>query len=459
MFAPRSLFGQVVLSQIVLMAAIAIVLPILLSVLLRETADSFVAERLNLEAHAIAAGARPGTAAISPMGHMRDTAYREARGGRRYAIVDAAGHVFAHGPYALPLPLSVIRRESSPVFSKRRAFDMFSLPLPPQPDGIARWVVIVQNRDVPDEIVDDVVRSFLARFLWLVPGFVLASLLVELFVIRRVTGNFRRAAAGADAISLHRIDVRLDASVLPLEAAPLVTATNRALDRLEAGYRFQGDFAGNVAHELRTPLALISLRAEGLEPSAERDLIQLGVERANHVVRQLMELAAIDRHYPQIEPIDPCELAREAVSLMAPLAIRANHDIAFVAPTAVPDAVCGVPGLVRIALTNMIDNAIRHTPDGCTITVSVTDDGCIAIEDDGPGIAIDVRDGESRRFRSKGDRRSDSAGLGLAIVERIMIVCGGALEAGTARNGSGQGGGARFTLRLSRRDDHPTIER
>lgn len=242
---------------------------------------------------------------------------------------------------------------------------------------------------------------------------------------------------------MHRIDVRLRPDDLPLEARPLVNATNRALDRLEAGYRFQGDFVGNVAHELRTPLALISLRTEGLEPSPERDLILLGVERANHVVLQLMELAAIDRHSPEIVGFDPCELVTDLVGTMAPLVFERDHVIAFVEPGVPPPFLLGVPGLIEIALTNLIDNAVRHTPPGCTVTVSVQDDGLIVVEDDGPGLAVDTHDGERRRYRREDTKRSDSAGLGMSIVQRIMTVCGGSLE-----TGNGAAGGARCTIRL-----------
>ena len=94
-----------------------------------------------------------------------------------------------------------------------------------------------------------------------------------------------------------------------------------------------------------------------------------------------------------------------------------------------------VEELLRIALVNLIDNAVRHTPAGCAITVSVGPDGGVTVEDDGPGLAVDARDPAARRFRRNDTARSDSAGLGLSIVERIMAVCGGSLETGSAAAG------------------------
>jgi signal transduction histidine kinase len=416
---PRSLFGQLVLSQIVLMAIVAICLPLLVSYLLNQTDAQFDTARLTRSADMIEAGWRSGK------GQPEKAALADPDllgvEGRSYAVFDANGAVIEQGAHPLPVPFSAVVRGAKPILFLRSNYDVLSVPAVAPDTARRRWVVIAQDRTVPDEIVDDVIGTFLSRFLWIVPVLLLASLLISLLLIRRVTGNFRRMAAEADAISLHRIDRRLDETDLPSEAQPLVAATNRALDRLEAGYRFQGEFVGNVSHELRTPLALISLRAEALAPSPERELIQSAVERANRVVRQLMEIAAIDRHYPQIEPFDPCAMAREMVGVMAPLVFRADHVIAYIEPDKAPAAVQGVPDLVQIALTNLIDNAIRHTPRGSSITVSVEPDGAMLVEDDGPGLVLPYR------RKGGGSANRDSAGLGLAIVERIMTVCGGAM--------------------------------
>ena len=434
---PRSLFGQLVLSQILLMLAMGTIVPIVLAYVLDITADRFVSARLSRDAQAIAAGSETGPGGGGPS----RTGPRSWARAHRFTVFDTNGAVIKQSLVPLPLRFSELPTGLEPAFFKRGQFDMLSLPT--RIDDKIRWIVVAQDRSVPEGIVDDVVTSFLARFVWIVPVSLLASLLIGLLVMRRVTSRFRRSAQQADAISLHRIDVRLRAEDLPLEAEPLVNATNRALDRLEAGYRFQGEFVGNVAHELRTPLALISLRTEGLDPSPERDLILLGVERANHVVRQLMELAAIDRHHPEVVSFDPCILVTELVGVMAPLVFERNHVIAFSEPDRPPPLLLGVPALIEIALSNLIDNAVRHTPAGCTVTVCVEADGLIVVEDDGPGLAIDARDGDNRRYRREDTARSDGAGLGLSIVQRIITVCEGSLDIGNSPSG-----GARCALRL-----------
>lgn len=440
--APNSLFGQLVLSQALLMTGVAILLPLLLMFLLNKTADNFIAARLTRDAKIVAAhmptGPIPAAAAALPTALL----FHERNQGRRFAVIDADGSVLLTGPSGLPQPFASTPHGTGPVYSKRGRFDILTLPVLTAKQR-PRWIVVAQDRTVPVEIVDDVVRTFLTRFIWIVPATLILSLLIGLLLVRRVTGNLRHAAARADSISLERFDVRFDPTSLPREASPLANATNRALDRLEAGYRFQGEFIGNVAHELRTPLALISLRTEGLDPSADRDLIQLGVERANHVIRQLMELASIDRHLPKITQFDPGILAVDVAAMMAPLVFKSDHVLGFIEPEGRPLQVRGIPGLVEIALTNLIDNAVRHTPAGCTVTVSIESDGAIIVDDDGPGIAIDDQDARSRRYRRAGTNRSDSAGIGLAIVERIMSTCGGTLE-----TMDGPAGGARFVMRL-----------
>jgi len=387
-----------------------VLLPVLFGYLLNATADQFVAERLKRDALAIAAE--------SPISW-------EARGlsfQGRFDISGAGRPRLSTGSNALPIPLDALEHGDRPRFFKYGVYD--ALTLPTSRPGRKEWILVAQDRTVPNHIVDDVVTTFLVRFVWIMPASLLASLAIGLLILRRVTGRFRQTARQADAIGLDHIDQRLEPDSVPLEATPLVLATNHALDRLEAGYRVQGEFIGNVAHELRTPLALISLRVEALPPSPERDLIRLGVERANRVIQQLMDLAIVDRHHARSETFDPVALAREVVSVMAPLALHRGHNINFAAPADSNVRFQGIVGLVQIALANLIDNAVRHTPEGCTVSVRVEPNGSVTVADDGPGFVLRGPDDTTGHHR----KRAASTGLGLSIVERIMSVCGGSFE-------------------------------
>ncbi len=435
---PRSLFGKLLTAQIVNIVILSIVLPVILSHTLAATADNFVAGRLSRVAGLIAQHA---TAPQDELDHLGRTLPPQ-RNGRSFALFDSAGKVIARSTAPLPPGAKVPPHGTTGAFARQGQFDVLTRPIF-QGDRLVGHVIVAQDRTVPDEIVDDVVDDFLRRFLWVLPVMLLASLALSLIVLRRVTGNFRRATSQADAIGLARLDARIDETQLPSEAAPLVRATNRAIDRLEAGYHAQGEFVGNVAHELRTPLALLSLHTEQLPASRQRDQLQSDIEKANHVVRQLMELAAIDRLHPECRAIHSTDVAREVVETMVPIVYRSGHSIALEIPDTVPPPVQAVRELLVIALTNIVDNAVRHTPQGCAITVIVESEGSLVVEDDGPGIEIDTGAVGVRRFRRGDAARTDSAGLGISIVERIMRVCGGALEVSRAA-----GGGARLRLRL-----------
>ncbi|WP_395337255.1 ATP-binding protein [Novosphingobium sp. BL-8H] len=436
---PNSLFGKLLTAQIVNIVILAVALPVILSHTLAATANSFVAGRLSHTAALVASHADASQDELDRL----TRAFPAQHTGRSFALFDADGNMIARSAPPLPPGVTAPARTAMQAFARQGRFDVLTRPI--FRDGrLVGHVVVAQDRTVPDEIVDDVVDDFLRRFLWVLPVMLLASLALSLFVLRRVTGNFRRAASQADAIGLARLDARIDETRLPTEATPLVRATNRAIDRLEAGYHAQGEFVGNVAHELRTPLALLSLHTEQLTASPQRDQLQSDIEKANHVIRQLMELAAIDRLHPECAPLQSASVAREVVETMVPIVYRSGHSIALETPDVAPPPVQAVRELLVIALTNIIDNAVRHTPKGCAITVIVEPGGSLVVEDDGPGIEIETGTTGGRRFRRGDAARTDSAGLGLSIVERIMRVCGGGLEVGRAA-----GGGARIILRLS----------
>ncbi len=142
-------------------------------------------------------------------------------------------------------------------------------------------------------------------------------------------------------------------------------------------------------------------------------------------------------------PFDLVATARAVAGDMAGAVIAGGRDIAF--ETAHARWPCeGAPGLVAVALRNLLENAMRHTPPGSEILVSVDASGRLIVSDDGPGVPPDFHDRLFRRF-SKADANGHGAGLGLSIVNRIMRLHGGEARLAPAAKG------ARFVLDFSDR--------
>ncbi len=266
---------------------------------------------------------------------------------------------------------------------------------------------------------------------------VLAALHLGLRPLRRISDQ-------AGAIGPSTISQRLPLDATPREIAPLVAAFNATLDRLEAGLRAQRDFSANAAHELRTPLATLRAQVESLlEPDQRRDAIE-EFDRLSRLIAQLLTLAEADGgEAPAKQSFDLVETARDLAAEMAGSIVAGRRTVAF---DSLPEhwECRGSPGLVQVALRNLIENAMRHTPPGSEILVAVDVFGRLSVSDDGPGVQADFRAQLFRRF-SKADTQGPGAGLGLSIVRRIM-----ALHGGEARLEPSEVG-ARFVLDFSER--------
>ena len=424
----HSLFGRMVIAQALILIATAIALTLALSFLLHLTLNDFLAERLHKDALLVA----------SPKPDQRPLAegglYDAQRGSRTFTVVDALGQIISQSPRPLPLPVSNFPRRDSEAVVHHGAID--AVVLPTLRDGKPAWVIVTQDRRRPQVMVDDVVIIFLRRFLWIIPAGLLLSLLANIAITASATRSVTRVARHVERIDSHNLDLRVDAHSLPLEVRPLAHATNDALDRVARGFETQGKFISDVAHDLRTPLALINLRAEAVEDAAVRGKLLDAVGRASRVVSQLMELARAENDTGALTPLDPLTMALDAVATHAPLVFRSGREISLTSPQAPPAKVLASQSLVEIVLANLIENAVRHTPLGTNIVLSVEPGGAIVVSDNGPGIAADTQYPDHPRYRRGDNARTDGAGLGLKIVERIMASHGGTLGIGTA-SGSG----------------------
>jgi signal transduction histidine kinase len=305
------------------------------------------------------------------------------------------------------------------------------------------WVQIGQDLSHRDVIIDDVVATFFPRVAWITFPILLVLLLIDILIFRRALDPVREASTTAAAIGPARTDVRLPEQAMPAEIVPLVHAVNQALDRLEEGFRAQRDFTADMAHELRTPLAIMRARVDALEPGPTQEALRTDLVGMARTVGQVLDIAELESFVVGDDAkADLHAVCSEAVAFMAPLAVDMAKTIALTGAEG-PVWVHGHSDALFRAVRNLVENAIRHTPKGVSIEIDVSADGTVRVLDDGPGVPEADRESIFRRFWRRDRARADSRGLGLAIVARVAEAHGGSIGVENRRDG-----GAIFTLRL-----------
>lgn len=218
------------------------------------------------------------------------------------------------------------------------------------------------------------------------------------------------------------------------ELVPLVSTLNGLLARVRGLLDHQRQFVADAAHELRTPIAAVRLygqvaertRDEGERSGALAQLQQSGL-RATRVVEQLLALARLE---PEAQAdgggVALDALAREVVAEHSPFADTRNIDLGLAGAEALRSR--GNGDELRMLLGNLVDNAVRYTPDGGRIDVRVSAERGVAhldVIDNGPGIPVEEREKVFERFHRLAGADQPGSGLGLAIVKRIAERHGG----------------------------------
>jgi two-component system OmpR family sensor kinase len=236
---------------------------------------------------------------------------------------------------------------------------------------------------------------------------------------------------------------------LPDEVQPLVSALNDLLGRLRAALERERAFMADAAHELRTPLTALHLqmgmlaRASGDdERAAAMETLSAGVQRAIRLVEQMLALA---RQEPRAEAqrvaVRLDDLAREVVAELVPLADAGRIDLGVSA--AQPASVHGDPDALRTLLRNLVDNAVRYSPAGGRVDVSVEEaagdarGARLTVSDDGPGIPAAERARVFDRFYRRAGTAPPGSGLGLSIVTTIAAGHGATIALTDGPSGKG----------------------
>ncbi|QEL64253.1 two-component system, OmpR family, sensor histidine kinase [Oryzomicrobium terrae] len=246
-------------------------------------------------------------------------------------------------------------------------------------------------------------------------------------------------------------DLRPVETPVPVELQPVINEVNQLLARLDLSLASQRSFVSDAAHQLRTPIAALQAQVElALDegnPETRRrqlDQIRVATARLSHLAHQLLALARAEPGgLSTSEPLSLPDIAHQCAEIWLPAALKKGIDLGFELE---PATVQGSPLLLQELLGNLVDNAIRYTPGGGTVTVRcgvIDGQAFLGVDDDGPGVAPADREAVFNRFHRVAGSPGDGCGLGLAIVREIARQHGGDVRLGDA-----PGGGARFTVVL-----------
>ncbi len=434
-----SLIVRVFLLHAVLLGLAGIAVPLGIDMMLRERISYFETRVLEDRVELLRTATQ-----LTPQGTVRlirDLRDQDEWSGDEfiYAAVDEDGMVlFASAPEDGVLLERAPRRERSSFANIRhgnRHFDTLNRPIAFGDDTV--WLAVGWNLAAQEVFFDDIERGFLWRSLALSAPLLALLLLLDILIVRRFFRQVVKVAHDVQEMDPTRTDVRLPAETLPSEVQPLAVAFNGALERVEQSYLLQKEFTADAAHELRTPLAVLEARLQSLPPSEDREALRNDVKRMTRIVSQLLDMAVLDQTRPAHEErTDLIAVSSALLASLGPEAIRKGQDLGLNMPEGVESVFVSVREEdVWHMLRNLIENAIRHTPAGTQIDVVVTADGTLTVHDNGPGIPEDIQPHIFQRFWRR-SRSGSGAGLGMAIVQRVVTSSGGTI---TLRSAEGEG--------------------
>jgi two-component system sensor histidine kinase TctE len=400
----------------------------------RQVADTAYDRTLLASARTIAAGlsASDGTLRADVPYIALDTFAYDSAGRIYYQVLDIQGRLTSGYEDLPPPPANTPLTRDYPALARfydsqyrGQSVRVVSLLQPVSEPGMTGMaeIRVAETEQARESMARSLLADTLLRLFLLAVG----ALIMVWWVVSVALRPLERLRAAVeerqadDLRSLPRVTIQR-------ELFPLVNALNQFTVRLRTLFERQAQFIADAAHELRTPLAALKARLElGLreqEPDQWRTTLveaQKNTDRLAHLANQLLSLARIESGAQAIaeggaEYIELGSLARDLGVALAPLAYKRGVALELEAEAAV--WVKGEPTLLNELLSNLIDNALAHTPEHGTVIIKVLTPCILEVEDDGPGIPAEARAQVFERFHRLDPQRG-GAGLGLAIVGEI----------------------------------------
>ncbi len=427
-----SIISRIVILHVIAVAITSVLMSVALSWLLSMATtnihnDAMEEQAVSLAAHLVLEPDGRLSLALPP---NLQGFYSQPYGRYSYAVIDDTGRtLFSSLPNNAPI-FAADPRAGTVQFLETRIGEaaISGASVRRSIGGKTVWVQAAEDLANSDVLIDDIVEDFYRHVGWITLPILLVLLVIDIAIFRRALLPLRQASEIAQHITPARTDIRLPLQDIPTEVRPLVSAINKALDRLDEGFRLQREFTADAAHELRTPLSILRTRVETLDNPGIATALRQDIEAMSRVVGQLLDIAELEAF-----AIDPAEVAdlqaasAEVAGFIAPLALEQGREIALLGASA-PVLVKGNAEMIKRAIRNLAENAIRHAPKDTVVEFVVEDSGTVTVQDRGPGISDEERELIFHRFWRRDRNSQGGSGLGLSIVQRIAELHGARIE-------------------------------
>jgi signal transduction histidine kinase len=441
----KSIISRIVILHVIAVVITSILMSLALSWLLNLATNNIHNAAMKEQAESVArhlVARADGSISLELPSELQGL-YSQPYGRYSYAVIDDRGNtlfsslrdrvsIFPADPRAAAVQFIKIRKGGAAISgaSIRRVVGTRTV-----------WVEAAEDLANRDVLIDDIVADFFRNVGWITLPILLILLITDIAIFRRALLPLRQASEIARQIGPARTDVRLPVNEIPSEVRPLVSAINQALVRLDQGFRIQREFTADAAHELRTPLSILRTRVDTLDDQRIAKALHQDIEAMSRIVSQLLDIAELDAFtIDALELADARGVCAEVAEFIAPLAIEQGREIALLG-VSMPVWVKGNAEMMKRAIRNLAENALKHAPLDTVVEFVVEENGTVRVRDRGPGISDEERELIFRRFWRRDRSQQGSTGLGLSIVQRIVELHGATI---TVENRAS--GGAEFSI-------------
>lgn len=288
------------------------------------------------------------------------------------------------------------------------------------------WLVVSERSDIRAEIAFDIVRDHVLPLLIFIP----ILLILVRWLINRGFMPLQDVIRQVNQRQYKHLET-INQKTAPEEVNALLSALNNLLLRLNASYKRESQFVSDASHEIRTPLAGILLQTDNLIEDSEdvqltKDLLEIkhGIQRLSHMSKQLLDASRADMEDTEdnTSTVDLCLLCHEVLPPLEKLAAEKKQTLTIDLDDK-PCLIKAQQGNIQSLISNLVDNAIRYTPEGGSIRLScrnIDNKIVLTVSDSGPGIPEAEYENVKRRFHRLNSHNRNGSGLGLAIVAQVV---------------------------------------